>query len=494
MDERDPRPCWPRLLRHEAREPIRAGPRALSCRALCGSEWTRGTSRPGAASPATRARCSARSPPRTPRTSGSRSSPAASRLGRCPRASGSCATRCPAACCSAPPPSRGRPRLDRLLGGVDVVWAPAPAPLAVSAGVPLVLTVHDRSFEERPRRLHAATSALWHRARPAARARRAAPPPSCATRTRCGRTSRGRGASTRRSSPPGRCSTGPSARGRGRRSTAARRTCCSSARSSRARRPTCSRPRYARARERGLAADLVVVGDGPDPDRRPRHPPRARARRRRRARRAVRRRGRGRRALVARGLRPAAGRGRRAGHAQRRQRPARCSPRRSATARCASRRATPRRWPGRSWPIATDDGAPRAPGRGGAAGGRALRLGAVGATRCTPSSPGPRSGDVLRRRRHPRLGAPPRDAARLDRAPPRPAAVKTLELKGKRVTGGGVAEFKKKLPQCRVKWDSPEPLAAVGGRGSRHSHTRAKVRNSFATITWTATQSWASGY
>jgi hypothetical protein len=44
----------------------------------------------------------------------------------------------------------GRPRLDRLLGGVDVVWAPAPAPLAVSAGVPLVLTVHDRSWEERP--------------------------------------------------------------------------------------------------------------------------------------------------------------------------------------------------------------------------------------------------------------------------------------------------------------------------------------------------------
>src|SRR3954467_4510015 len=36
-----------------------------------------------------------------------------------------------------------RPRLDRLVDGADVVWAPAPAPLAVSAGVPLVLTVHD---------------------------------------------------------------------------------------------------------------------------------------------------------------------------------------------------------------------------------------------------------------------------------------------------------------------------------------------------------------
>ena len=44
-----------------------------------------------------------------------------------------------------------RPRLDRIAGGCDVVWAPAPAPLAVSPGVPLVMTVHDLSFEHRPR-------------------------------------------------------------------------------------------------------------------------------------------------------------------------------------------------------------------------------------------------------------------------------------------------------------------------------------------------------
>lgn len=44
----------------------------------------------------------------------------------------------------------GRPRLDRLAGGADVVWAPAPAPLAVSDGVPLVLTVHDLSWVARP--------------------------------------------------------------------------------------------------------------------------------------------------------------------------------------------------------------------------------------------------------------------------------------------------------------------------------------------------------
>src|SRR4051812_12366889 len=44
----------------------------------------------------------------------------------------------------------GRPRLDRLVDGADVVWAPAPAPLAVSAGVPLVLTLHDVSWVRRP--------------------------------------------------------------------------------------------------------------------------------------------------------------------------------------------------------------------------------------------------------------------------------------------------------------------------------------------------------
>lgn len=44
----------------------------------------------------------------------------------------------------------GRPRLDRLLGDVDVVWLPAPAPVAVSPRVPYVLTVHDLSWLERP--------------------------------------------------------------------------------------------------------------------------------------------------------------------------------------------------------------------------------------------------------------------------------------------------------------------------------------------------------
>jgi glycosyltransferase involved in cell wall biosynthesis len=56
----------------------------------------------------------------------------------------------------------GRPRLDRLAGGADVVWAPAPAPLAVSADIPLVVTVHDLSWVERFADF-TAYERLWHR-------------------------------------------------------------------------------------------------------------------------------------------------------------------------------------------------------------------------------------------------------------------------------------------------------------------------------------------
>jgi len=68
----------------------------------------------------------------------------------------------------------GRPRLDRLVRGCDVFWAPAPAPIALSRAVPLVLTVHDLSFEHRPRD-YTFYERLWHRlARPRELARRAA--------------------------------------------------------------------------------------------------------------------------------------------------------------------------------------------------------------------------------------------------------------------------------------------------------------------------------
>jgi glycosyltransferase involved in cell wall biosynthesis len=66
----------------------------------------------------------------------------------------------------------GRPTLARLAGGADVVWLPAPAPGA--PGAPYVLSVHDRSWERRPRDFTRYERA-WHRlARPRALARRAA--------------------------------------------------------------------------------------------------------------------------------------------------------------------------------------------------------------------------------------------------------------------------------------------------------------------------------
>jgi glycosyltransferase involved in cell wall biosynthesis len=65
-----------------------------------------------------------------------------------------------------------RPTLAALVGGADVVWLPAPAPVA--PGAPYVLTVHDRSWERRPHDFGAYERA-WHAlARPRALARGAA--------------------------------------------------------------------------------------------------------------------------------------------------------------------------------------------------------------------------------------------------------------------------------------------------------------------------------
>lgn len=67
----------------------------------------------------------------------------------------------------------GRPRLDALLGGVDAVWAPAPRPIALGPRTGLVLTVHDRAWEERPGDF-TPYERLWHRvARPRRLAARA---------------------------------------------------------------------------------------------------------------------------------------------------------------------------------------------------------------------------------------------------------------------------------------------------------------------------------
>jgi glycosyltransferase involved in cell wall biosynthesis len=59
----------------------------------------------------------------------------------------------------------GRPPIDALCGGADVVWIPAPAPVAPGRA-PYVLTVHDLSFEDRPSDF-TPYERLWHRlARP----------------------------------------------------------------------------------------------------------------------------------------------------------------------------------------------------------------------------------------------------------------------------------------------------------------------------------------
>ena len=67
-----------------------------------------------------------------------------------------------------------RPRLERIAGGADLVWLPAPAPVAVGRGTPFALTLHDLSFLERPGDF-TAYERLWHAlARTRALARRAA--------------------------------------------------------------------------------------------------------------------------------------------------------------------------------------------------------------------------------------------------------------------------------------------------------------------------------
>jgi glycosyltransferase involved in cell wall biosynthesis len=65
-----------------------------------------------------------------------------------------------------------RPTVAELAGGADVVWVPAPAPVA--PGAPYVLSIHDRSWELRPGDFTAYERA-WHRAaRPRELARGAA--------------------------------------------------------------------------------------------------------------------------------------------------------------------------------------------------------------------------------------------------------------------------------------------------------------------------------
>jgi len=57
----------------------------------------------------------------------------------------------------------GRPRLEKLAGGADVCWIPAPAPVACGRRTPYVLTIHDLSFEVAAEDF-TAYEQRWHRA------------------------------------------------------------------------------------------------------------------------------------------------------------------------------------------------------------------------------------------------------------------------------------------------------------------------------------------
>ena len=242
MHERDPRPCWPRLLRHRRASLYRARARVIVPRLMKVGVDARAPARRARRGPL-HARAARRAGRRaTPTTSGSRSSPAATGSRTVPP--GVTLVRHRAARPRAVRRGRRRPAARAstgLLGGVDVVWLPAPAPLAVSAGVPL------RPHRPRPLAGSAARSDFtpyeraWHRlARPRAlAARRRAPSRADADAVAAEHRA---GVGRRRDGRLARGSTGRSARRRAPRSTAARRTCSSSARSSRARRPTCSRP------------------------------------------------------------------------------------------------------------------------------------------------------------------------------------------------------------------------------------------------------------
>ena len=240
----------------------------------------------------------------------------------------------------------GGPRLERLLGGCDVLWAPAPAPLALGDGVPFVLTVHDRSWELRPGDFTRYERA-WHalaRPRRLGRARRRA---CCATR-RPSRAElhRARGASTPARAhavplaPLSRARAGePTAPGSrsGAPLPALRRRARAAQGARRARRGV-----HRGARGGGSTRTWCVAGDGrlralvAGPG-----VAAAGAGRRRTARAALRRRAGARAAVVGRGLRADAGRGARRTACRRWSATCRCCARCSATtARSTSRRAT----------------------------------------------------------------------------------------------------------------------------------------------------------
>jgi glycosyltransferase involved in cell wall biosynthesis len=163
----------------------------------------------------------------------------------------------------------GRPRLDRLLGRPELIWIPAPAPVALSRDAVYVLTVHDLSFVHRPRDF-SAYERLWHRlARPRRLARHAA---RVLTDTEHGR----RQVIDEWGLPAGKARAVPLGPGRATRAAGAGEAGSMSAGAPDAqphvlavgaleprKLPLLLAKAHARAREGGLRAGLVLAGDGP---------------------------------------------------------------------------------------------------------------------------------------------------------------------------------------------------------------------------------------
>lgn len=147
-----------------------------------------------------------------------------------------------------------RPTLAALVSGADVVWLPAPAPAA--PGAPYVLSVHDRSWEVRPRDFTPYERA-WHRlARPRTLARGAAAV-TAVSHAVAGELSREWGVDARVVSPGVRA-----AAPLGAPASPARRSLLAVAPAEPRKAHDVLRTAYEHARARGLDADLVVVGDG----------------------------------------------------------------------------------------------------------------------------------------------------------------------------------------------------------------------------------------
>jgi len=150
-----------------------------------------------------------------------------------------------------------RPTLAALLGGVDVAWLPAPAPVA--PGAPYVLTVHDRSWERRPQDFSAYERA-WHRvARPRALARGAAAV-TADSHAMAAELRAAWGVDATVVSPG--VDGGPSAAPAGEASPAAERYLLFVGARDPRKGLDVATAAHRRARARGLDAELVVVGDG----------------------------------------------------------------------------------------------------------------------------------------------------------------------------------------------------------------------------------------